>query len=335
LARQLVTSTGVFANSVDKGNIMIAMDGLRGTSDRAVGALVGLAIGDALGAPVEFQPRGTFEPVTDLRAGGYFKLPAGAWTDDTAMALCLAESLLEHPSFSPQDLLDRFCRWASNGENTSTSVCVGIGQNTLRVLGNFHRNGTLFAPETRQKSDGNGAAMRLAPVALRHWRNPLDARSIAILQSRTTHYSDLSASACEYLAAILCELIAGRNWSDALRVRLDLESPETILEIANETWHLRSPDSISSSGYVVHTLEAAIWAVETTDSFEEAVLKAVNLGDDADSVGAVAGQLAGARYGLSEIPLRWRDGLAQSKRIVSIAEALVSAGSFGESSCEY
>jgi ADP-ribosyl-[dinitrogen reductase] hydrolase len=98
------------------------------------------------------------------------------------------------------------------------------------------------------------------------------------------------------------------------------------LAIANETWHLRSPDSISSSGYVVHTLEAAIWAVETTDSFEEAVLKAVNLGDDADSVGAVAGQLAGARYGLSEIPLRWRDGLAQSKRIVSIAEALVSAG---------
>jgi ADP-ribosylglycohydrolase len=152
---------------------MTSRDYFSGTSDRAVGALVGLAIGDALGAPVEFQQRGSFEPVTNLRAGGYFKLPSGAWTDDTAMALCLAESLLEHPSLSPQDLLDRFCRWASDGENTSTGVCVGIGQNTLRVLGNFHRNGTLFAPETRQKSDGNGAAMRLAPVALRHWRNKL------------------------------------------------------------------------------------------------------------------------------------------------------------------
>jgi ADP-ribosyl-[dinitrogen reductase] hydrolase len=127
-------------------------------------------------------------------------------------------------------------------------------------------------------------------------------------------------------------LIAGENWSDALKVFLNPEWPDPILAIANERWHLRSPDSISSSGFVVHTLESAIWAVETTDSFEEAVLRAVNLGDDADSVGAVAGQFAGARYGLSAIPARWRDGVAQSARIVRIAEALVAAGSFSRKS---
>ena len=174
--------------------------------DRALGAFVGLAIGDALGAPVEFCRRDTFEPVTGMRAGGYFKLPAGAWTDDTAMALCLAESLIGHPELDQKDLLDRFCLWADKGVNTSTGVCVGIGQNTLRVLGNYHRKGELFAPETRQKSDGNGAIMRLAPVAARHLRAPLEAKRIAAQQSRATHYSDLSAGACETLVSVLCSL---------------------------------------------------------------------------------------------------------------------------------
>lgn len=294
--------------------------------ERAAGALLGLAVGDALGAPVEFCRRGTFEPVHSLRAGGYFNLPAGAWTDDTAMALCLAESLLEHPDLDPKDLLDRFCRWASKGENSSTGVSVGIGQNTLRVLGNFHRSGTLFAPQTRQKSDGNGAVMRLAPVVVRHWQNPMEARRIAVLQSRTTHFSDLSASACSYLASILCGLISGSDWTHALRAYVDPEWPDDIQKIANENWQLRSVETINATGFVVPTLEAALWSVETTDNFKEALLKAVNLGDDADSVGAVAGQLAGARYGISAIPAAWRSGIAQSERIEELATSLFSRG---------
>ena len=304
---------------------MGTVDEVRGSLDRAVGALVGLAVGDALGAPVEFCRRDTFDPVTDMRAGGYFKLPAGAWTDDTAMALCLAESLVEHPNLNPQDLLDRFCRWASNGENTSTGVCVGIGQNSLRVLGNFHRKGTLFAPETRQKSDGNGAIMRLAPVALRHWQNPFEARRVADLQSRTTHYSELSASACEYMAAIVSDLIAGENWATALTGEVNPEWPDAIRVIASEDWQARSLDSIHSTGFVVHTLEAALWAVETTKTFEGAVLKAVNLGDDADSVGAVTGQLAGARYGVAAIPVAWRKKVFQYERIERLAASLFAA----------
>ena len=290
--------------------------------DRALGAIVGLAVGDALGAPVEFCRRDTFEPVTDMRAGGYFNLPAGAWTDDTAMALCLAESLIEHPELDPKDLLDRFCLWAEKGANTSTGICVGIGQNTLRVLGNYHRKGELFAPETRQKSDGNGAAMRLAPVAVRHWRNPSEAQRIAELQSRTTHYSDLSAGACEALASALCSLVSGDPWEQASKPDPADHWPESIKAIALENWDARDRDSIHSTGFVVHTLEAAMWAVDTTSSFEAALLRAVNLGDDADSVGAIAGQLAGARYGLSGIPRNWLDVLIHRERIERIGHKL-------------
>ncbi len=290
--------------------------------DRAIGALVGLAVGDALGAPVEFCRRDTFEPVSEMRAGGNFRLPAGAWTDDTAMALCLAESLIEHPEIDTKDLLDRFCRWAGQGENTSTGVCVGIGQNTLRVLGNFHRTGTLLAPETRQKSDGNGAAMRLAPVAIRHWNNSIVVRRTAVLQSRTTHYSEISAGACECLASILAALIEGVTWSDAIFAAKNSSWPEEVQSIVNEDWSARNRDSISSSGFVVHTLEAALWAVETTSSFEDALIKAVNLGDDADSVGAVTGQLAGARYGRRAIPDRWTKHLHSLGEIEVLAKAL-------------
>ena len=302
--------------------------------DRALGAFVGLAIGDALGAPVEFCRRDTFEPVTGMRAGGYFKLPVGAWTDDTAMALCLAESLIEHPELDQKDLLDRFCLWADKGVNTSTGVCVGIGQNTLRVLGNYHRKGELFAPETRQKSDGNGAIMRLAPVAVRHWRNPSEAQRIAELQSRTTHYSDLSAGACEALVSALCSLISGDAWEQASKPDHADHWPESIKAIAHENWDERERDSIHSTGFVVHTLEAAMWAVDTTSSFAAALLKAVNLGDDADSVGAVAGQLAGARYGLSGIPRNWLDVLIQRERIEAIGHQLFDASFDEAGGCE-
>lgn len=307
----------------DCGTEMEIRDGH--TENRALGAFVGLAVGDALGAPVEFCRRDTFEPVSEMLAGGYFKLPAGAWTDDTAMALCLAESLLQRPNLDKKDLLDRFCRWAGQAENTSTGVCVGIGQNTLRVLGNFHRKGDLFALETRQKSDGNGAAMRLAPVAVRHWTDPLEARRVAELQSRTTHYSDISADACGYLASIIVDLLGGQSWVATVQRPLPQSWPGILKTEGAPQWATLDRDSISSTGYVVHTLEAALWAVDTTESFEDALIKAVNLGDDADSVGAVTGQIAGARYGLSAIPDRWLNMLYHRERIEALARSLYAA----------
>ena len=297
----------------------------RSAQDRARGALVGLAIGDALGAPVEFKDRGTFPEVREMLAGGYFKLPAGAWTDDTAMALCLADSLLHDGELDATDLLNRFLGWIYANENTSTGQCIGVGQNTFAVLGNYRRTGALVAPPVKGRSDGNGALMRLAPVACRHWSNPLKARAIARFQSRTTHASELSAAACDAMASMLCDLIAGRSWQEALANISTDPWPEEIGVVLSGSWQDKSREEINSSGYVVHTFEAALWAVGTTFSFEDALVAAVNLGHDADTVGAVAGQLAGARYGIRAIPARWSELLIQHDVIDQKARDLISA----------
>lgn len=292
-------------------------------SQRAQGAFWGLAVGDALGAPVEFCPRGSFPPVTDMMSGGYFRLPVGAWTDDTAMALCLAESLTSYPALDPADLMMRFRGWVERAENTSTGVCIGVGQNTMRVLFHCMRTGEVFAPETRQKSDGNGAIMRLSPVACRYWREPHEARRIAALQSRTTHYSDKSAAACVLLTDILCRLIGGDSWDSASQIEPDPAWPEEVRDLARGAWRHKAEKDVRSTGYVVDTLEAALWSVERSNTFAEAVLNAVNLGDDADTVGAVAGQLAGARYGMDSIPVHWLAQLARREHLEGVYEQLL------------
>jgi ADP-ribosyl-[dinitrogen reductase] hydrolase len=289
--------------------------------DRALGAMVGLAIGDALGAPVEFRDRDTFALVTDMMPGGYFRLPAGAWTDDTAMALCLLDSLTYGRPFDPKDLLDRFLGWMERNENTSTGKCIGIGQNTFAVLGNYRRTGSTIAPKVNGRSDGNGALMRVAPVAICHWHDLPAAQEIAAVQSRTTHCSALSEQACSVMMDILCGLISGREWE---QVTVGLGGAGVLPEltvILQGSWKSKERNSVRSTGYILDTLEAALWAVETTGSFEDALIAAVNLGHDADTVGAVTGQIAGGRYGFEAIPQRWLDhliGLSDIKERIEI-----------------
>ena len=292
--------------------------------DRVRGALLGLAVGDALGAPVEFCRRGSFPLVTEMGAVPAARLPAGAWTDDTAMALCLAQSLLLRPDFDGHDLLTRFCRWRDFGDNTSTGRCIGIGQNTLRALSRFSRTGAVTADATR-RADGNGALMRVAPVACRHWRSTTKAVAIAASQSRTTHASELSAAACELAVDVMGASIAGHRWDDVWPRPVISAWPEEIARLGQGSWRSLTVDAVSSSGFVVHTLEAALWAVGTTTCFEDAVVRAVNLGDDADTVGAVAGQLAGARYGASAIPARWLSMLVKRELVEDCADALAAA----------
>lgn len=289
---------------------------------RAVGALFGLAIGDALGAPVEFKERGSFPTLTEMQSGGYFQLPAGAWTDDTAMALCLADSLIAHPFLDVRDLLDRFLGWLNDHENTSTGRCIGAGQNTLAVLGNYHRTGALEAPPVKGRSDGNGAIMRLAPVACMHFGNTDVLRRIAADQSRATHCSDVSAAASEMLGWLLGLMIDGTDWQTALSIVRSDRWPAEVQALCSGDWAGKTEDDISSTGYVVHTFEAALWAVGTTTSFEDALIKAVNLGHDADTVGAVSGQIAGARYGIEAIPERWLSTLLRRDLIEERARAL-------------
>lgn len=289
-------------------------------ADRCKGALMGLAVGDALGAPVETLSAGTFMPVTGFRAGGYFRLPAGAWTDDTAMALCLADSLAATDRFDATDLLHRFCRWAEFAENTSTGVCIGAGKNTLRALGNFRRTGRLNAPHFGRHGDGNGALMRLAPVAIRFRDEPDLAIAVAELQSRTTHASDISAACCAFAADLMRRLIMGEPWKDVLDAASNCGN-QAVRERLFKALQDKTPPN---TGYVLDTLQAAIWAVAHSDTFADAVLLAVNLGGDADTIGAVTGQIAGARWGCPAIPQEWISGLVMADRVLAASKRLIA-----------
>ena len=291
-------------------------------SDQIAGCFVGLAIGDALGAPVEFCRRGTFAEVTAYREGGKFNLPSGAWTDDTAMALCLADSLIKNDGLNTNDLLEGFCEWASDGVNTSTGVAVGIGQNTLRTLGSYKRDGSLEAKAFGSKNDGNGSIMRLAAVPCRYAHDIEGGNTVARGQSKTTHASTLAQECSHYLSELITHLFQGRTLDEARYI------------LSKQTWsdpathalliELKGLDAtaIRSSGYVIDTLQAAIWAVQTTQSFEAAVIKAVNLGDDADTVGAVTGQIAGAMYGYSKVPKALKEGLIDERKLYVTSQFL-------------
>lgn len=293
--------------------------------DRIAGALVGLAIGDALGAPVEFSPRGTFEPVTGYREGGRFKLPAGAWTDDTAMALCMAQVLISNNGLEPEKLLESFCDWAEHGSNTSTGVAVGIGQNTLRVLGDYRRNGYLEALPFGSKNDGNGSLMRLAPVACYAHSDPAQAIQLASQQSRATHASRSADQSCQLVADLLCGLINGCNFEDLWQVASKRNWNRAVGSLFDYNYTELDADNVNAGGYVIDTLHASLWSLFNTNSFEAAAIKAVNLGDDADTVGAVVGQIAGAMYGYASVPAHFKNTLIDERKLYVTSQFLSSS----------
>ena len=289
--------------------------------DRARGALLGLAVGDALGTTLEFTARDSQPHHTEMTGGGPFDLKPGQWTDDTAMALALADSLLACQGFDAGDLMTRFVAWRQKGDYSCTGTCFDIGITTQRALTAFKRTGEPFAGSTALDDAGNGSIMRLAPAVL--WTLRVDddaARHLAREQGRVTHATAECLEACELFADILRDAILGR--SDPLR-RRDGYPQTKIGHIARSAYRAKARDEIRSSGYVVDTLEAALWCVSTTDSFEAALVLAVNLGHDADTVGAVTGQMAGALYGASAIPSRWLEPLAWRERISDIADRLI------------
>ena len=294
-------------------------DGIR---DRAIGAFLGLAVGDALGTTLEFERRDQGTRIVDITGGGPFGLPPGCWTDDTAMALALAESLLASESLDCRDLMDRFVAWWRDGEYSCTGHCFDIGITTRQALERYRRTGDPLAGSTDPMTAGNGSLMRLSPVALRFWSDRTQLDRTASEQSRTTHAALEAVDGCRAFAELLADVISGEQRRNVLAPR-SFEGASAIAEILGGSWRGRKREQISSSGYVVHTLEAAIWSVARTGDFRNAVLLAANLADDADTVAAVTGQLAGAIYGLSGIPKPWLDRIAWKDRLLDTAERLV------------
>lgn len=293
------------------------------------GAMLGLAAGDALGTTVEFSPPGSFAPATDIVGGGPFRLPVGAWTDDTSMALCLAESLIEKQGFDAKDQMERYVRWWKDGYLSSTGEFFDIGNATRNSLQTFLNTGDAFAGDQSPSAAGNGALMRLAPVPLAYARNPVDLNIAAARSSRTTHGAMDSVDACRYFSELIGgalngatkdELIGGEPFS--LDGPFHVESGK-VAAVAEGSFREKNPPEINGGGYVIDTLEAALWALYNSDDFESGALKVVNLGDDADTTGAVFGQLAGALYGIDAIPKGWLEKLVMREEIESYADQLL------------
>ena len=297
---------------------------------RYSGSLLGLAVGDAVGGAVEFMPPGTFPPVTDMTGGGPHALEPGEWTDDTSMALCLAESLVEKGGFDPRDQMERYLRWYREGYLSSRGHCFDIGITVATALRAFERTGQPYSGPSAENTAGNGSLMRLAPVALFRARDPETAISMAAASSRTTHGASQAVDACRYFAGLVVGALRGVAKAELLGPRWspvpglwDREPwHPAVSAIASGTYKVRALRELPASGYVVHTLEAVLWAFHSTDTFDAGLLAAVNLGNDADTTGAVYGQLAGAYYGVDAIPARWREKIVMRERIGELALAL-------------
>lgn len=289
--------------------------------DRRRGCFYGLAVGDALGGPVEFMAPGHFLAVQGYGRGGPHSLEPGEWTDDTSMAVALASSLAAM-GWDLNDQLQRYAAWKNTGVYSVKGWCFDIGGTTRASIEAYEATKD---PRTCASSldgdSGNGSIMRLAPVPVAF--DYLFETDLAALctyaeeSSLTTHASEQCLSACRYLATVLAGLISGCSrdavlhprWEAMERVRGMKPLHPLVDEVARGSFRSKARH-IEGSGWVVKTLEAALWAFHDADDFRTAVLKAVNLGGDTDTVGAVCGQLAGAAWGKKGIPSEWLDGLA-------------------------
>lgn len=278
--------------------------------DKAKGAFFGLAVGDALGTTLEFKTRDTYEHLTDMVGGGPFKLAPGEWTDDTSMALALAQALVDY-GMNQVEILKNFRAWRENGKFSHNNRCFDIGNTTSAAIRRFAESNETepVCGSGHFMDSGNGGIMRLAPAVL-FANNDDEATRFAVMQSETTHSSEDCIAYAEILGLSLWQMINDEDIrKDDLTIMINKMLPDRI--------------NVSSSGYVKDTYLASIWAFCNTDNFKDAVLLAVNLGDDADTVGAVTGQIAGAYYGYSSIPTEWLYKLAWHNKIDELCEKLI------------
>lgn len=294
------------------------------------GALLGLAVGDAVGTTLEFRPPGSFAKIDDMVGGGPFHLAAGEWTDDTSMALCLAESLVEKQAFDPVDQLQRYTRWAKDAHLSSNGHVFDIGTTVQAALAKFAKTRESYCGSSDPWSAGNGSLMRLAPVPLFFAHSPMEAIERSGESSKTTHGAASAVDACRYFGGLIVGAIRGITKEELLS---DRYAPvegywrtnrlvHEIDEIAAGSYKRLEPPEIKGTGYVVKCLESALWAFHSSHTFRNGCLLAVNLGDDADTTGAVYGQIAGAYYGEDGIPEDWRRKLARRELIESFADGL-------------
>jgi ADP-ribosyl-[dinitrogen reductase] hydrolase len=301
-------------------------------ADRSRGAMMGLMLGDALGMPLEFSKRDT-RHVSDLEKGGPFNLDRGYWTDDSSLAFCTAYSLYKCSGFNPRHMMECYSFWYRYGVFSSTEECFDIGNATRQAIESYLRSGEPYAGSPDPKTAGNGSLMRLAPIPIFYSDDFHRTVHFAAESSKLTHKAIEAVDACRYFAALLYGALNGESKAKILN---GLYSPEpgywdqhpltpSVKKIALGSYKNKDRSQISSSGYVIDTLEAALWAFHRNDDFRSGALEAVNLADDSDTVGAVYGQLAGAFYGEMELPFDWIRKLYKLQAAYHFAQDLLQA----------
>ncbi|KXG53013.1 ADP-ribosylation/Crystallin J1 [Penicillium griseofulvum] len=309
---------------------------------RAKGAIWGVCVADALGGPVQFRDAGTFKPITTLRYVEPFSQPAGSYSDDGSMTLALA------CSFSKSDMqynhtlsIEYFVDWLTKGRFGTVGHSWDVGRSTRISLRKWIKYGMeggdfefaqvmVIDALNYNEYSGNGSLMRIVPIGVVYWNNSTLAREVARKHSQITHPSMACVEACEAYTELVCKAMNGETKKQLfhalsvfpfthpdLKERMSLYRYRTIND-----WKSKAPSEITSSGWVVDTLECALWAFFKYDTWKEGALAVVNLGGDSDTAGAVYGGLAGTFYGVDSIPSEWVDGMQNKGFIGSIADTL-------------
>jgi len=293
--------------------------------DRFRGALLGLAVGDALGAPAEFltsaQVRDRWGVLDEMVGGGCHEVRPGEGSDATEMMLELAESLATHTDFDPEDVVARYRAWFAAGPRdvslTTRTVMLVLAAGTPWDLASRRAYEVLGFPTA-----GNGSVMRCAPIALRFFHDPDMRRRVSLRESTLTHYDHLAGWSCVALNELIAAAIAGRLEDGLAAIAASLDEDDSRVASALRFAVDAEPDEVRAAAFVLDSLQAALWAVLHSTTFEGALVEIVNRGGDCDTVGAVAGALAGARYGADAIPARWLEPLVVRERVAAAADGL-------------
>ncbi|RJE23302.1 ADP-ribosylglycohydrolase [Aspergillus sclerotialis] len=308
------------------------------TKSRALGCIWGNCTGDALGGPVQFKPKGQFKPVTGLRTVEPFGQPAGSYSDDGSMTLALSQSFIDQRGkYNHVGSIKYFVSWLFSGQFSTAKSAWDVGRSTRIALTIWNKNGSEDIEHTQsrinQKLDmeecsGNGSLMRISPIGLALWKDIDEARRRARERSQITHPSLACLDACELYTELLCRIMAGETKEQLVQTASAFKiSHATLAERLSKyknlsDWKLPSEADMQSSGWVVDTLEVALWGLFKYDSWADGALAVVNLGGDSDTAGAVYGALAGAFYGFASIPSQWVEGMKNFKLIQEIAEGI-------------
>lgn len=291
---------------------------------RASGALYGLAIGDAFGAPYEFK-KPPYVVKREYFYCGEDGVPNGVWTDDTSMALCLAQSLSDCSGFDARDQMNKYLMWRKDGYLSSLGRCFGIGITTSGALYQYVQTGEPYSGPTDERSSGNGSLMRLAPIAVFYGHNRDALMEYAAKSSMVTHAAPLAIDSCVFFAQLLRGALNGESKEAILSPDYAITGGlrSEVVKIAQGSY--KSEKVFSNTGFVLHTLETALMAFYRFDTFEEGILHLASLGDDVDTVCAVYGQIAGAYYGVENLKKEWLDGLVEKEMINGVVSSLLCA----------